>query len=84
MIIFKDLIQIENFSRYINYVSKLIKNKMHGILKISSKKAATRGTTRYALSEYPYLFVTELIFAKAFGVAPKPCPNIPLIITAAS
>ena len=54
------------------YDNKLMKNKIHGILKISSKNAATKGTTKKALAECPYFCVTEFIFAKALGVAPRP------------
>lgn len=47
MIFFENLIQIENLKNTkSNYVSKLIKHKIQGMLKMSSKNAATKGTTK--------------------------------------
>lgn len=61
-----------------------IKNSIHGILIASSKKPLTNGTTKKAFGESPYFCVKELIFARAFGVAPIPCPIKPLIMMAES
>ena len=61
-----------------------MKNIIQGIVKASSKNAATKGTTKNAFFEYPYLLLIEVILARAVGVAPKPWPISPLIITAES
>ena len=49
-----------------------MKNIIQGIVKASSKNAATKGTTKNAFFEYPYLLLIEVILARAVGVAPKP------------
>ena len=61
-----------------------MKNIIQGIVNASSKNAATKGTTKNAFCEYPYLSVIDVILASAVGVAPNPCPIRPLIITAES
>ena len=66
------------------YLKKFIKIRIVGIVKISSKKAPTRGTMSKAFSDKPYLDVIEFILAIAFGVLPSPWPINPEIITAAS
>lgn len=57
---------------------------IQGIANASSKKAATNETTKKAFGESPYLSVIDVILAKAVGVAPKPWPIRPPIITAES
>jgi len=58
--------------------------EIHDALAKSIKKAPTMGTTKNALGASPNLSTTDLIFAMALGVAPKPNPQKPAVITAES
>lgn len=53
------------------YFRKFIKNKIQGTENASSKNAATIGTTKNAFSLLPYLTVSVVMLARAFGVAPS-------------
>ena len=50
----------------------------------SMNKEPTSGTTMYAVGAGPYTPVIACMFAIAYGVAPIPNPQKPLVITAAS
>ena len=53
-------------------------------LQKSMNKLPTNGTTMNAVGAGPYCPVTACMFAMAFGVAPIPKPQKPVVITAAS
>lgn len=54
------------------------------LLKKSTNKLPTRGTTKKALGAGPYSFATVCMFAMAFGVAPIPNPQKAVVIHADS
>ena len=48
------------------------------------KITVTTGKTNQAVGAGPFFSIIELIFAIAFGVCPRPTPQCPAAITAAS
>ena len=68
----------------LSYANKSIKNVMTKGLKRFTATARTIGNMNIAISAGPFSSIIASILAMAFGVCPRPTPQWPAAITAAS